>query len=221
MLLKCGTAGNAVPTLLRACPSGEIVPPVSCIPCGTAKAPAWIYVTLTVPGGYQELCLPDVNGNCPDRACVHIWSTGARIKVENTGRGADYDCLYLLNADNGLSQSIKRTNRTEANCDAYEDRMGDWYDPCDHMGVTPVNGNQISFGWDSDQNAWVFSLASPPGEGAGNTYKVTTIPPCTTGIYTFVVDYAVTFQVYGGDPPYGCKAGPIPVTVTIEFPEVG
>jgi hypothetical protein len=127
----------------------------------------------------------------------------------------------LLNADNGLSQSIKPTYRTEANCNAYEDPWGDWYDPCDHTGLPVVKGSQIILDWDSDQNAWVFALASPPGVGAGFTYKVTTIPPCTTGIYTFVVDYFVVFQVGGGSPPYGCIAGPIPVTVTVEFPEVG
>jgi hypothetical protein len=127
----------------------------------------------------------------------------------------------MLNANNGLSHTYKRTERTEANCDAYQDWESIWFYPCDHTGVIPVNGNQIILNWDSLQNAWVLALASTPGLGAGTAYKATTIPPCTTGIYTFVVDYEVTFQVDGGEPPYGCRAGPIPVTATIEFPEVG
>jgi hypothetical protein len=174
-----------------------------------------------VPGGYQELCLPDVRGNCNDRACVHIWSTGERIKVSATGDGSDITCQYLLNADNGLSQSIKRTERTEENCDPwYNENFEEWVYPCDHTGLPVVKGSQIILDWDADQNAWVFSLASPPGVGAGVAGKVTTIPPCTPGIYTFVVDYQVGFQVGGGEPPYGCMAGPIPVTATVEFPEV-
>ena len=216
LLLKYGTAGDAVPTLLRACPSGEIVPPVTCTPCGVT-APAWIYVTMTVPGGYQQLCLPDINGNCTDFACVKIWSTGERVKLTSAvlpGQQCYYESFTA-----GISHSINRA--TAANCDLwYDGENGVWVDPCDHTDATLVSVEMVQLFWDSDASSWklyFYTLANQAGNNDGMFQGLISIPQCTTGIYTFVVNYKIAFQ---GDPNR-CEAGPIPITVTIEFPEVG
>jgi hypothetical protein len=97
--------------------------------------------------------------------------------------------------------------------------MGGWYDPCDHTGSTLFPLWEVFLGW-SAGDTWSLGLANDypqGGYGYGRGGGSVVIPQCTPGIYTFVADFVVAFQ--GGLDL--CDAGPIPITATVEFPEVG
>jgi hypothetical protein len=81
---------------------------------------------------------------------------------------------------------------------------------------------EVEFGW-SAGDTWSLGLASDypqGGYGFGRGSGSVVIPQCTPGIYTFVADFVITFETTNGGFDF-CDAGPISITATVEFPEVG
>jgi hypothetical protein len=100
--------------------------------------------------------------------------------------------------------------------------MGDWYDPCDHTGETLFPVSEVGFGW-SAGDTWSLGIASDSFQGGYGNARGSgsvVIPQCTPGIYTFVADFSITFNTTNGGQDF-CDAGPISITATVEFPEVG
>jgi hypothetical protein len=217
MLLKCGTQANAVPTLLRACPTTPPVPPTDCGGCGTF--PSIVYLTMTVPNNDYRTCFQftECHGY-NDQKCVRVFSSGERLAIPMSSDGFGYCSSSIFPVPAGWLYA-RIWNSANTDCSPYSDEFGD-YNPCEDENYFQETAVTLTLMANSSGFRRLYlSFDGPPFYGFGFQHDFTAVAPfCGPSLQTVSTTMFVKAQ-----DSYSCNAeyGPnVPVTFTLELPSV-